>query len=114
MPYTYVYMSALFGKKTPTDKTVLIVDIENSSVGAALVRLSPGHAPKLFAEKRVALPLLPSVSAGKLLEETDKALREALLQASTVAARMRNHSKLGPVGVIAHVQVFVSPPWVIA
>jgi hypothetical protein len=107
-------MTPLFGKKTSADKTVLIVDIENSSVGAALVRLSPGHAPKLFAEKRVALPMLPSVSAGKLLEETDKALRQALLQASTTAARMRNHPKLAPVGIISHVQVFVSPPWVIA
>lgn len=108
-------MSPLFGREDPpTDKTVLIVDIENSSVGCALVRVSPTKAPKLFAEKRISLPLLRSISADKLLIETDKALREALAQASATAARMRHHPKLALVGVVDSAVVFVSAPWATA
>lgn len=107
-------MSALFGSEAPTDKTVLIVDIENSSVGCALVRASSNKAPKLFAEKRIPLPLLRSISADKLLAHTDKALREAFMHVSTTAARMRHHEKLAPVGVIDSVVVFVAAPWATA
>ncbi|HVY72972.1 MAG TPA: hypothetical protein VG984_02915 [Candidatus Paceibacterota bacterium] len=107
-------MSALFGKGIPKDSTVLIVDIQNASVGCALVRLSGGGPPKLFAETRAPLPLLHSVSAHALLKESDKALRHALLQASTTAARMRNHTKLSHMGTVGAAHVFVSPPWVTA
>lgn len=107
-------MSALFGKGIPKDSTVLIVDIQNASVGCALVRLTNGQPPKLFAETRVALPLFHTVSAHTLLQESDKALRHALLQASTTAARMRNHAKLSHMGMIEAAHVFVSPPWVTA
>ncbi len=52
-------MAGLFGKKKHAGKTVAIADIENGSVAAALVRLIPGEAPRLFAEKRVSLPFSP-------------------------------------------------------
>lgn len=104
-------MAGLFGKKTPTDKTVLIVDVENGSVGSALVRLSESKPPRLFAETRVSFSPLSTRTAETLLKETDKALRNALHQTSTVAARMRNHSKLAPVGTISAVSIFVASPW---
>jgi len=104
-------MAGLFGKRRAVDSTILIVDIENASVGCALVRLSPGNPPRLFAETRSSLPLLKTTSAERLLAETDKSLREALLNTSMTAARMRNHVKLHPVGVISEVFVFVAPPW---
>ena len=104
-------MSGLFSKKKPAEETILIVDIENASVGCALVRLSLGHAPKLFAENRAALPMTHSLNAQHLLAETEKALREALTHASTTAARMRNHPNIGAVGVITSASIFVSPPW---
>jgi hypothetical protein len=107
-------MAALFGKKTSKDETVLIVDIENGSVGAALVRHSPGSLPKLFAEVRVNTPILRTFTATELLAEIDKALRHALLQVSTTAARMRNHPKLQRVGTVQRAAVFVSSPWAVA
>ncbi len=105
-------MAGLFGtKKVPAEKTVLIVDIENGSVGAGLVRITPGKQPKLFAETRVAFSNIQTLSAEKLLKETDKALREALSRTAIVAARMRNHQKLAPVGEVSAISVFVASPW---
>jgi hypothetical protein len=104
-------MAGLFGKRAAEDKTVLIVDIENASVGCALVRLSSGKQPRLFAETRTQLPMFKTTSAAALLRETGIALREALGHTSVTAARMRNHEKLAPVGIITSASVFVSAPW---
>lgn len=104
-------MSPLFGKKNPNEETVLVVDVENGSVGCALVRRAPGQLPKLFAETRISLPLLSTFTAHQLLKETEKMLREALVQTSGTAARMRNHPKLGNIGVIGSAHIFVAAPW---
>jgi hypothetical protein len=104
-------MSPLFGKKNPTEETVLIVDIENGSVGCALVRRSQVQPPKLFAEIRIQMPLLPTRSAERVLVETEKALREALTRTAATAARMRNNQKLVDVGVVSSAITFVAAPW---
>jgi hypothetical protein len=101
----------LFGKKTPKDTTVLIVDIENGSVGAALVRVSPGALPKLFSEMRHTLPLMRTFTANDLLAHTIRSLRDVLLHTSMTAARMRNHPSLAHVGQVDRVVVFAAPPW---
>ncbi|MEI6864258.1 MAG: hypothetical protein WCK46_02765 [Candidatus Adlerbacteria bacterium] len=104
-------MAGLFSKKKPADKTILVVDIENASVGCALVRVSPGQQPKLFAEVRTALPIFSTLQTDALLREIDKNLRAALLHASTTAARMRGHMQLGTMGVVTEAVVFLAPPW---
>lgn len=104
-------MSALFKRtKNQDGKTVLILDIENGSVGSALVRLSPHEAPKLFGETRVQIPLQKSRSTMSLASEVERAAQKALQHSLEVAARVRVHSS-EPYGTIAHTAVFLSPPW---
>ncbi|MBY0473032.1 hypothetical protein K2Q00_01965 [Patescibacteria group bacterium] len=120
-------MAGLFSKQAPMGigKTVLLVDIENGSVGCALVHLpslklrqaslSTGkELPKLFAETRVALPMMRTLDLEKLMKETDTALREALTHTSVTAARMRTHAKLSHIGAIHSSAVFISAPWTAA
>lgn len=102
----------VFGKKKKdAEKTALLVDVENGSVGAALVRLSARSAPKLFAETRIALPLLRTRDTHMLAKEVARALDAALTNVSEVAARVRSHHTLQSHGEVARVAVFVSPPW---
>ncbi len=82
-----------WGKKSP-DKTILILDVENGSVGSALVRLSPDKQPKLFGEARFNTPLGMSRSGEKLSKDIEEAAREALRNASEVAARIRTNKKV--------------------
>ena len=115
-------MAGLFSKQAPIGKTVLLIDIENGSVGCALVHLSAqaglsnnvGELPKLFAETRVALPMMRTLDLEKLMKETDVALREALMNTSVTAARMRTHAKLSHIGAIHSGVVFISAPWTAA
>ncbi|HVV15482.1 MAG TPA: hypothetical protein VHD55_03740 [Candidatus Paceibacterota bacterium] len=101
----------MFGKKKRAGKTVAIADIENGSVAAALVRLAPGEAPRLFAEKRVLLPLSRTHNPALLARQTEKALEEALAHISEVSSRMRLHETLGTEGEVAHIAGFFSVPW---
>lgn len=105
-------MSPLFGKKKKgAGKTVALLDIENGSVGAALARLSPQDAPRLFAETRIALPFSYTHNTHLLAREVEKALNAALLRVGEVAARVRAHNILGAQGEIEHAAIFFSPPW---
>ena len=105
-------MSPLFGKKkNKSKKTIVLVDIESGSVGSALVGLSEREAPKLFAEKRISLPVRHARDSGTLLHAVTEATEEALLHTSSVASRMRNHKALLGQGEIDRIAIFVSPPW---
>jgi hypothetical protein len=104
-------MSALFKRtKKQEGSTVLILDVENGSVGSALVRVSPHEAPKLFGEKRVHTPFLKSHAASSIVSEVERAAEAALAHAAEVAARVRVHAS-EPHGTISHTAVFLSPPW---
>jgi len=97
----------MFGRKPA--KTVLILDIENGSVGSALARLAPGQAPTLFGERRINMPVLDTRSALQLLREVEHAASDALLHACEAAARLRNHG-----GVPVHINkvvMFMAAPW---
>jgi hypothetical protein len=98
----------MFGRKSPI-KTALLLDIENSSVGSALVRLAPNEAPQLWAQRRIATPVLDTRSALQLLREIEHAASEVLLHASEAAARARNHASV-PLCVDT-VIVFMAAPW---
>jgi hypothetical protein len=100
-----------FGKKKSGGKTVVILDVESASVASGLAYSAPGKLPKLFAEKRLALPLTASRDSVSLLRGVEKAAREALQHASLVAARMRMHEKTKEIAEIARIAVFLSAPW---
>ena len=98
----------MFGKKS-SDRTVLVLDIENGSVGSSLVRLSPRHAPALFGAKRIPVPLMDTRSAASLARAIGHAASESLLHASEVSARLRVHANaLQPV---SRVVIFMAAPW---
>jgi hypothetical protein len=99
-----------FGKKS-AGKTIAVVDVENGSVGAALVRLSRHEAPRLFAETRILLPLSRTHNVEALMRQTDEALERALIHVSEVASRMRTHETLGQNGEVARIAGFLSIPW---
>ncbi len=101
---------ALFSKKG-SGKTIALVDIESGSVGAALARLSPREAPKLFGEARIRIPLLNTRNAEALAREIERATDEALMHLSTVATRIRNHETLSDQGEIERAAIFFSAPW---
>jgi hypothetical protein len=103
-------MTALFTKKG-SGKTLAIVDIESGSAGAALVRLSPQEAPKLFAETRVPIPLLHTRDAQGIAREIERATEEALVRVSSTATHLRQHDTVSNHGVIDRVAVFLAPPW---
>lgn len=98
---------ALFGKKSP-HKSVVLLDIENGSVGSALVRLHSGEVPHLFGQHRITTPLMDTRSAATLLRAVEHASAEALLHASEVAARLRHANALGTVGKVS---LFLAAPW---
>jgi len=105
-------MSPLFSKKKDTEgKTVALLDIESGSVGAALVRLSPHDAPKLFAEKRITLPLHKTRDSVALARAVEHAAEQALLHISHVATRLREHDALAAQGDVGRAAVFMSAPW---
>lgn len=109
-------MAGLFSKQAPLNKTVLLVDVENGSIGCALVHLPAraGELPRLFSETRIALPMMRTLDLERLLADTDTVLREALTQTSVTAARMRTHPKLSSVGMVSSATVFVAAPWTVA
>lgn len=97
----------MFGTKSP-HKAVLLLDIENGSVGSGLVRLSRDAAPELFGARRIGVPLMDTRSAAHLLRAVGHAASDAILHASEVAARMRHRSALPR---ISQAVVFLSAPW---
>lgn len=101
----------IFGSKRPDAKTLLILDVENGSVGGALVRITEGEAPRLFAERRVHLPARLSRSATDVFGGIKNASRKVLSEVAEVAARLRQHPKTARVGEVEHVAIFLSAPW---
>ncbi len=99
------------GSKKPEGKTVLLLDVENGSVAAALARLEPEREPRIFGAMRKALPISHSVSSSALALGISHAAREVLQHASTVAARVRGNDKLAHVGEISKADIFLSAPW---
>jgi hypothetical protein len=104
-------MSPLFGRKREEGRTVLILDVENGSVGASLVRFSPNHLPKMFGEIRKAVPLQITHDTDALARLTQDAVISTLAHVAQVAARARAHTALAPVGQVDSVVIFLSPPW---
>jgi hypothetical protein len=113
-------MSPLFGKsKKGAEETVLVVDVESGSVAAALVVLSPGEIPKLFAESRVVLPIQKILDVSVLAGSVERGVREALRAPSLLAARLRNaagqdlklRQKLSRMGAVSRAVLFFGPPW---
>lgn len=100
----------LFGKK-PQEQTVVLLDIENGSVGSALVRLSPGKKPSLFGQTRVRTAVPGSRDASGLLQKIEKAAHDALVHAAEVAARIRHTSSTPKLGEISRAAVVLHAPW---
>ncbi len=90
---------------------MLILDVENDSVGSALVRLSPDKQPKLFGEMRSRAPLGARVTGALLFANSKEAARNAIRHASEVAARIRLHPKTTSLGAVDSAVVFLAPPW---
>lgn len=97
--------------RVPQEKTIVILDVENGSVAAALVRTAVGKPPKLYAEERVHIPVLNTRDATRVMKEVSRALRDVLQHVSLVAARMRHNEKTVHLGTIARIEVFLSAPW---
>lgn len=98
----------MFGRTSP-QKTVLILDIENGSVGSGLARVSADAAPALFGAQRTQVPLMDTRSAHTLARAIEHAASESLLHASEVAARLRHHA--GALEPVSHVAIFMAAPW---
>jgi hypothetical protein len=100
----------MLGKKKAAHKTVLILDIESGSVAGALLHFSSNAEPRLFAYKRVHLPVTmqPAVLQSHSLEH---ALTQVLHHASTVASRMRTHAPHTKAGEVVEVSAFLAAPW---
>lgn len=104
-------MSAWFRGKTPTEKTVLILDVENGSVGGALVRISPHAAPKLFGETRQHIAIPHTRVAAELLYEIERAARGVIGRLSETASRVRAHPATASMGTISSGALFLAAPW---
>ncbi len=108
-------MFSLFGgrdkKGIGGTKTVLVLDVENGSVGGALVRLDTTNQPRLFAELRTELPVFPTLSSTAIAQAVVEAAQTTLQHAAEVAARLRQNESLAPVGVVSQAVVFLAPPW---
>ncbi len=100
-----------FGKKKKEEeKTVLLLHVENGSVGAGLVRLGAGQ-PKLFGQKRATTPVAMSLSGKALAQEVERALADTLRHVGEVAARVRLHAPTAPMGAVDRAAVFLAAPW---
>lgn len=97
--------------RAPKEKTLLLLDVENGSVGAALARLSSAEAPKLFGERRVHVPVGQRVTGAELAAKIEHAAEEVLREVSHVAAKLRGHEATAALGSPERAAVFLSPPW---
>jgi len=100
----------LFGRDKKQGKTVLILDIENGSVGSALARMAPDGAITILEESRVHMPIRNSRSAESLAEETHVLLKQATQRAAELASKLRQGSEPA-LGDVSDIAVFMSPPW---
>ncbi|HEY5383194.1 MAG TPA: hypothetical protein VIJ88_01425 [Candidatus Paceibacterota bacterium] len=101
----------MFGKKHSGEQNVILLDVENASVGVALVHLAEGSAPVLFAEQRTLLALPRTLQSDSIAKQIEAAAHEALLQLSLVAARLRINDKTTERGAFTNAAVFLGAPW---
>ena len=104
-----------FGRKKPDGKTLLLLDIEQGSVGSALVHLSD-EGPRLFGQMRSHTRILPTRDSKSLLHEVKLAARKAVDHAASLAARLRNATgersgTLHALGQISGAAAFYGAPW---
>src|SRR5882724_6071386 len=98
----------LFGHKKPGGKTVLLLDVENGSVGAALVRLDIDKAPRLFGETREFMRAPATRDTTSLMQAIGISARTVLGKVAEVAGRLRTSSSLQAreAGVITEAKIF--------
>lgn len=105
----------MFGKKKLSGKiverNVLVLDIENASVGVALAHLRQGTAPVLFAEHRIALAMPQTLISAGIAKQIEKAAHSALEHLGLVAARLRGNPKTAQKGEFTDAAVFLGAPW---
>ncbi len=107
----YTLRMRVFGQSKNEEQTVLVLDIEQGSVGGALVSLSKTEHPRLFGDTRVSLPLLSSRDSNVLRVNVEKAGHDVLTHVHTVAARLRTHPEAASFGTVTRAVVFLSAPW---
>ncbi len=101
----------LFGQKKPEGKTLLLLDIENGSVGSALVHLEPDQPLKLFGEKRAHLRVLPTRDSQSLLTEIRTGVRQVAEHVAHLAASLRQHNTTEHIGGISRAAIYLGAPW---
>lgn len=108
-------MSPLFGRKKardlPVGRTVLLVDIENGSVGAGLVHALANHQPRLFGGRRELVAPGMRLSGVQLSERIERTLASVLQALSRAASRVRSHRSAAHLGEVSSAVVVMAPPW---
>ncbi len=100
----------MFGKKRAQGNTVLLLDVESGSVGAALVDFSKTQ-PQVLSYQRQHLPLTQSRSGSDITHSLEQTLAHSLQYSAEVAARMRVHAPLQGLGVVTKAVIFLAAPW---
>ncbi len=104
-------MRSLFGKKS-AGSTVVVLDVQSSSVGGALVRLTPGQLPRVFLQHREHDPVPERLGSDTLLKQTLRLSENVLLHTSEAASRLRHSGKdVASFGDINRVVVLLNAPW---
>lgn len=101
----------LFGPKKPEGKTLLLLDIENGSVGSALVHLEPDKPLRMFGERRAHLRVLPTRDSHSLLNEICTGVHTIAQQMAELTAGLRQHNSTSQVGNISRAAVYLGAPW---
>lgn len=101
----------IFGSKTQEGKTFVVFDIETGSVGGALAHIVPGHHPRLFGEMRIDLAVGSTRDAHTLRDKAANALTTVARHLAEVAARLRGHDAMLPVGTVHRAAAFFAAPW---
>lgn len=89
---------------------MLILDIENGSVGAALLRFSQDKAPEFLGSWREHLPVRATRDAESLADSTQKIIKD-LMPAISLEATLLRQGFEGHKGGVSTIAAFLSPPW---
>lgn len=103
-------MTPFLGGKRRAEQTTLVLDVENGSVGGALVRLTP-DGPRLFGDHRFHIPLLKTRDSGSLTRAISDAARHVLRHMGEIAARIRQHKTAHPLGHVESARLYMAAPW---
>lgn len=101
----------LFGRKKEEGKTVLVLDIESGSVGAALARLNQDGTLRLMSEMRTHSPIRHTRSAEILAKDALGMLGNSVKKVSEFASTLRHGAEDPSLGRVSGISVFMSPPW---